>query len=465
MVDLISLRFGRLRGGMPPVGPLSIVAALNSAGIQCRLTDAQLDPSMNPFAVDRLASWILESAADVIAFSVFNDAIPLVVATLDLLGAKLKDRRVFLGGPGVVGIARQLLERVPSIESVIVGEGETAFPLAITKPGQAALLSGVFSRTPMGQVIGFGRTVREDLDSLAPINWQLSLSKSYTVVPWSTMRGCPFGCEFCEIIAFMGRRVTKRKVANAIDDLERAMTSLGTTTVAVLDDTFTIDKKRVLDLCNEIQRRRIKISFEIFSRADTINLEMMKALSDSGCSRVFFGLDGGDEAVLDSVGKNLRIEEAEQVVFMAAEFFEVTTSFIWGYPFESFVAFGKMLALAERFRACATRHRIWPQIHLLSPSAGTPLFEKFGDRMVLDENVETLPAAGRLSMQSFRPNYDNVLRLIAEDRVLAAPFYRYATPAFEEKLAAVMDLNKSLDREVGTLILRKLARMEDTCNK
>ena len=151
---------------------------------------------------------------------------------------------------------------------VVVGEGESVLPLAIRQREQAATLPGVFSRDRDGRAMGAGRTAREHLDRLPGVDWRRLPNHRYTIVPWSTMRGCPFSCEFCEIIAFMGRRVVARDIIAAVDDLESATTALGANQVFALDDTFTINRRRVLALCEEIVRRRLRVSFEIFSRAN-----------------------------------------------------------------------------------------------------------------------------------------------------------------------------------------------------
>jgi anaerobic magnesium-protoporphyrin IX monomethyl ester cyclase len=459
-VALISLRFGRLRGSMPPIGPLSLVATLKRAGISCSLTDTQLDPEMNQFAIEELTGWILGTEAPVLAFSVFNDSIPLLVATLNSIGPKLSDRRIFVGGPGVVGIAERLMETVPCIGCVIVGEGETAFPRAIIDPKTASALPGVFTRDASGTIIGSGRTAREDLDKLPLIDWSQCAGKSYSVVPWSTMRGCPFACQFCEIIAFMGRTVKVSAIPRAIEDLERAIDALGYRSVAILDDTFTLNKRRVLELCDELSRRNLNISFEVFSRADTLDTEMMTALAEAGCCRVFFGIDGGDDEVLKRVSKGLTIECAERTMMEAAHFFDVTASFIWGYPFESLEAFERMLLLAKRLKKHEGSFPIWPQLHLLSPSAGTPLFDQFKETLSLESDAETLPLGSRLSTQSFRPSFSKILAVIADDVLLSAPFYRYGTPMFKTKSCAVDEFNRSLDQEIGNRIIHELERME-----
>jgi radical SAM superfamily enzyme YgiQ (UPF0313 family) len=278
------------------------------------------------------------------------------------------------------------------------------------------------------------------------------------------MRGCPFDCQFCEITAFMGRRVTSKSIPAAVDDLERAVGALRSRTVNILDDTFTVNKRRVMALCQELSNRSLGVSFEIFSRTDTLDLEMMEALAKAGCVRVFFGVDGGDDEVLRRIAKGLRIADAERTIAHAAGFFDVTASFIWGYPFETMDAFRRMLEMAGRLGALQQRFQVWPQLHLLSPSAGTPLFDQFSSLLSLDLDVETLPIGSRLSTQTFRSDFRAVVDIITSDPVLAAPFYHYRTPHFDDKRIAVEEFNRMLDRKAGHLILRELLSLgEASC--
>jgi radical SAM superfamily enzyme YgiQ (UPF0313 family) len=277
------------------------------------------------------------------------------------------------------------------------------------------------------------------------------------------MRGCPFGCEFCEIIAFLGRRVTTRNVPAAIEDLTRAIDTFGVRRVHILDDTFTVSKRRVLEICRSLRRADLGVEFEIFSRTNTLDEETMAALAEAGCVRVFFGIDGGDDEVLSRISKGIRIVEAEQVLRTAAGYFDVTASFIWGYPFEAWPAFERMMVLVHSLRSHEGRFPIWPQIHLLSPSAGTPLFDKYGHTLLFDESVELLPVGTRLDSYDHRPEYEEVRALIASDKVLAAPFWRYPTPDFERKLLAVEHFNRDHDAEVGARVLRELETLELVC--
>jgi len=221
--------------------------------------------------------------------------------------------------------------------------------------------------------------------------------------------------------------------------------------VDVLDDTFTLSGARVREFCARVRRRGRPIHFSVYSRVDTIDRSMIEALSEAGCQRVFFGIDSADEAVLKRIRKRIDIADVMPVLRLAADFFDVTASIIWGYPFESKSAFEATLEFAE---ACATErctHRIQPQLHLLSPSAGTPLFEAFGDRLVLDEFTEGT-TCGTLGMNAFRPDYGQIFEVIRTSPLLAAPFYRYDTPDFGIKAQRVESFNRQLDIELGRAV-------------
>ena len=454
-IDLISLRFGRSIGRMPPLGALSLASSLRSADIAVDVVDAQL-VGLHPFAVGDFLDLVRSRDSECIGLSLFNDAIPLIIAAGDADPGLFESRRVLVGGPGVVGIARELMERCPWIDGIVVGEAESIVAQLVRPDNVIARQPGVFLRDDEGRVTGQGRTRREDLARVPPIDWSTLRGNAYSAIPLGTMRGCPFDCQFCEVVTFLGRQVTTRPLDLVMKDLFAATNATGIRRVSILDDTFTLNKKRVMAFCEALGQRRLDIEYTIFARADLIDRDMMHALASSGCVRVFVGVDGADDRLLARASKRITVAETEAALQMASEYSPMTASFIWGYPFESFDDFLSLLDFEGRLRAGGRRFPIDTQLHLLSPCAGTPIFERYGDRLFLDTTVPVLPIGGSIEQRSSRTDYDRVLRVIENECRLAAPFYRYDTPRYEEKLACIHALEREQDLRNGCRVMRFL---------
>ncbi|HEX3763109.1 MAG TPA: hypothetical protein VHW23_30640, partial [Kofleriaceae bacterium] len=105
-VGMVALRFGRDRGALPPLGPLLLGGALDRRGIAWTLADTQRSPALGPFSLDAFVALLRGLDAPIWGLSVFNDALPLVIAALPRAAA---GRRVFVGGPGTLGLAEALL--------------------------------------------------------------------------------------------------------------------------------------------------------------------------------------------------------------------------------------------------------------------------------------------------------------------------------------------------------------------
>src|SRR5262249_10779398 len=156
-----------------------------NAGYSSRITDPGLKDLSSPLAVQELLSILHRLDAPVLAISVFNDAVPLLCVALREASSNLSTKRIFVGGPGVVGIAGTLLQAAPIIEGVVVGEGETVFPLLLQSPEATKAIPGVFRRTADGWE-GYGRTPRENLSVIKPPDWQWCQGRGYRAIPLST---------------------------------------------------------------------------------------------------------------------------------------------------------------------------------------------------------------------------------------------------------------------------------------
>ena len=108
----------------------------------------------------------------------------------------------------------------------------------------------------------------------------------YTTTSVMTSRGCPFQCDFCSRPVF-GNRFRSRTAGNVVDEVE-AVRMLGYERVWFADDCFTLDRNRLLSICDELVRRRVRVGWECLSRVDTVDLAVAERMKDGGvCSECF----------------------------------------------------------------------------------------------------------------------------------------------------------------------------------
>jgi anaerobic magnesium-protoporphyrin IX monomethyl ester cyclase len=149
-----------------------------------------------------------------------------------------------------------------------------------------------------------------------------------------TTRGCPFRCEFCSNAVF-GVSYRERSAANVVDEIELTL-SLGYDYIHFADDVFTFNKKRLLEICAEIKRRRLSFKWECLGRVDSTTPKLASAMMTAGCSRIFFGIESGNNSVLRLMNKRITVQQARAAVATAHEAgLNVGAFFIVCYPGET----------------------------------------------------------------------------------------------------------------------------------
>ena len=137
------------------------------------------------------------------------------------------------------------------------------------------------------------------------------LSKGSIVTTIFTSRGCPFQCSFCDR-PHLGKSFRARSAKNVVDEIEECV-NMGIHDFLFYDDTFTIKRERVLEICNEIINKRLDIAWDIRTRIDVVNEEMLKHLKKAGCQGIHYGIEAGSEKILKVLQKGITIEQAKQV--------------------------------------------------------------------------------------------------------------------------------------------------------
>jgi len=274
---------------------------------------------------------------------------------------------------------------------VVVGEGEETMLELVSRVEKNADFSGVkgIAYKKQGKIkLNPPRELIQNLDSIPfparehfdnqAYKDHYSKKFGYTITSMITSRGCPFNCDFCSQPIF-GNRFRTRSPTNIVDEIETVL-HLGYERIWFADDCFTLNRRRLINICDEILRRDIKIEWECLSRVDTIDREMAEKMKKAGCIRVFFGIESGNDKVLALMKKKVTTKQAKRAVYTAKlSGIQVGAFFILGYPGETDET------ILDTVRFASSLPLDYLSFTLPYPIPGTPLYERVKNRMVMDD--------------------------------------------------------------------------------
>ncbi len=147
-----------------------------------------------------------------------------------------------------------------------------------------------------------------------------------------TSRGCPFQCAFCANNAW-GKTIRMRSPGNVIDELKLLIDKYGYRSFMFFDDTMTINRRRMVTLCEMV--RELKIRYRCFVRSDTVDKSLLDLMKRSGCEEVGIGMESGSQRILDLINKGQGVEDNMKAVKWCREVgIRVKGFFVVGFPGE-----------------------------------------------------------------------------------------------------------------------------------
>ena len=200
----------------------------------------------------------------------------------------------------------------------------------------------------------------------------------YTTTAIMSSRGCPFSCDFCSKPVF-GNDFRARAASNVVDEMEEVI-SLGYSRIWFADDCFTLDRERLISICDEIITRRLKIGWECLSRVDTLDSETVHKMKQAGCLRMFFGVESGNDSILGLMKKQITTKQVREALFLCKNNgIKAGAFFIVGYPGEN------DKTVLETIKFASALPLDYLSFTLPYPIPGTPLYERLSGELLSDE--------------------------------------------------------------------------------
>lgn len=395
-IALINPRSENYAGTMPPLGLLYIAAVLEQNGFSVKIFDlAPGDDSQIPP--------LIAYAPNVVGMTVLTDYAARAKQVAQIVVEKLPQAVFIVGGVHVTALPRESLHEFRAHFGV-VGEGETCMLEICNRLLIGASLSdvsGVVWRKGEELVINPPGPFIQDLDTLPfPARHLLRFDK-YLVPPgiirgrWTersttvmSSRGCPFSCIWCGSQTTFGRKVRYRSVANVVSEIESLIDNYCIDAVWFVDDTFTLHRERVMNFCDMLVRKKIRLTWGCQAHVTTADEAMFRKMKQSGLAQLDFGVESGSDTVL----KNLKKKSTEAETIRAFDLarkcgIRTCATFIFGSPGETMADVEKTFALARRIKPNFTSS------FFLTPYPATELWDQIqahGWRMNIDRSGKGL---------------------------------------------------------------------------
>ncbi|MDD5091586.1 MAG: radical SAM protein [Candidatus Wallbacteria bacterium] len=329
------------RGYTPPLGLLYLAACLpEKDGFQVLVHDSQVEES----SWDDIRKKVVDFAPSVVGLTAMTFTLLDVMSTVRLVREAAPEARIVIGGPHAHIYPRETMEALGA-DFVIQGEGEHSFRMlleALESGSGLDSVPGLWYRDGASLKSGPQPEAIEDLDSLpfpdrraVPYRKYSSILSSVSpVTTMFTSRGCPFRCTFCDR-PHLGKRFRARSAESVVSEMKECQ-SLGIREILIYDDTFTVDRRRVLDVCRLYLEQGLSVGWDIRARVNTIDEETAYWLSRANCRRIHFGVEAGTEKILKTLNKGITLDEAEKAFKLARKYgMETLAYFMIGAPGET----------------------------------------------------------------------------------------------------------------------------------
>jgi radical SAM superfamily enzyme YgiQ (UPF0313 family) len=352
-----ALKFLGKRAAQPPLGLMTVAALLPKAWKK-RLVDVNVERLL-----DRDLAWA--DVALISAMHVQHESLAAIVER-----CRARGLRTVVGGP----IASSISAADLKADHVVIGEAES-------------LMDGLTRDLEQGTARpAYQAGERPAMESSPLPDLSLIKMNRYSTMVVQTSRGCPFNCEFCDIIEIYGRRPRVKTVAQVLAELNQLYASGWREAVFIVDDNFIGNKARAKEFCTALARWRgqYKTSFDFITEA-SLNLaddpELMQLMKDAGFASVFLGIETPDETALIACNKtqNTRRSLLDSVALIQSYGMQVMGGFILGFDTDGDDIFDRMVEFIQKSGIPIA------MVGLLQAMPGTQLFRRlWSEGRILD---------------------------------------------------------------------------------
>ena len=321
-----------------PIGILYLDAILKKNNYEVLTKDYTMWEEQN--SLKEIQKEIENFKPDIIGITVMSMTRVSTYKAIKLIKKINKKIKIILGGMHSSMMYAQLLENFP-IEAICIGDSEESLLElleALKNNKSLKKIKGIAYKDKDKIIVTKKRELNKNLDDLPFPSYEVFMNKNIKTIQITTSRGCPNKCSFC-CLDITSRRIWRpRSYKNVVDEIEYISKKFPwVDTIQLLDDTFTLDNQRVIDMCKEIIKRNIKLKFYGQGRIKPVSTEMIYWMEKAGFIQIYFGIETGSAKLLKSIHKNITKEDCIETFKKFQKFKKISLEkcLIVGFPGET----------------------------------------------------------------------------------------------------------------------------------
>ncbi len=354
------------------------VAVLEDAKIETTFIDCVADDLTTRAFLDRTK----KIKPSIVFIECSTPSISYDLSTAKKLKEELKDVFVVLVGPHPTYFHKEILNEKRFVDAIVRGEFDLTvrdLSLALQKGESLANVKGISYRDNTAVYVNPDRSLIQNLDSLPfPARHKVK-SASYREAVFTgkkcttivSSRGCPNQCVFCLWPRIMyGGKYRARSPENIIAEIKRAVDKHGIDEIYFDDDCLTLNKRRLVRICQAIKEQGIDIRWMCQSRVDNVDRKLLKEMKNAGCHYIKYGVESGSQSMLNMMKKGITLEDAKKAFALTRRVgIKTQAFFLLGLPWDTHETIEETIEFAKELKPDSA------QFAVVVPHPGTELYD------------------------------------------------------------------------------------------
>ncbi len=326
----IYAHYGKSAPMLAPLGLCYLASVLLQDGFHVEILDGVIEKSGKDDAIERIKG----GSATIVGLTATTVCFYSAVRIAERIKEYNPDILTLIGGPHVSAIPEETLSNHGCFDIGVIGEGELTL-LEIAKEfdkakelkdfwGRLDSIKGIAFRSDGLVVVNKRRELIKNMDEIPPparhllpdinkYNTNIAMGEDRPLVHVIPSRGCPFACIYCDHNVF-GRTWRSFSTKYVLDEIEDLIRRYHVRTIVFHDDLFTANHEKVEDFCAQVKKRGMRFKWNVTSRVNLIDEQLAKKMYDAGCRTIYFGIESGDQRMLDFIKKGITLEQAKKAV-------------------------------------------------------------------------------------------------------------------------------------------------------